>query len=59
MKKEDINHLSKEELQTILCDFYNELDTEFYKYTRSGISEIKDLLPNYINISRKVLHKIK
>ena len=62
MTKQDLEHLNKEELQEILCDFYNEVDKNFSdnKQSRENNSlVIMNMFGGYIKSSRKVLQKIK
>jgi hypothetical protein len=62
MKKQDLEHLSKEELQEILCNFYNEVDKTFSDNRQSREDKtivIMNMFGNYIQSSRKVLQNIK
>ena len=62
MTKQDLEHLSKEELQDIFCNFYNEIDKNFennrqIKEDKTFI--IMNMFAEYIKSARKVLQLIK
>lgn len=62
MIKKDLEHLSKEELQELFCDFYNEVDKNFSDSRQSRKDKnkvIMNMFSNYVKSSRKVLHIIK
>jgi hypothetical protein len=57
MTIKELQHLSKEESQTILCDFYNEIDKIFFDNNQS--EDKITLFQKYLPLSRKVLQQIK
>jgi len=62
MKKQDLEQLSKEELQEILCNFYNEVDKNFSDNRQSREDKsiiIMNMFGEHIKSSRKVLQLIK
>ena len=62
MTEQELEHLSKEKLQTILCDFYNEVDKIFSDNRQSREDKtivIMNMFGNYIQSSRKVFQQIK
>jgi len=62
MTKQDLEQLSKEELQEILCDFYNEVDKNFSDNRQSREDKsiiIMNMFSGYIKSSKKVLQSIK
>ena len=62
MTKEDLEQLGKEELQEILCNFYNEVDKTFSDNRQSREDKsiiIMNMFGEYIKSSRKVLQLIK
>ena len=62
MKKQDLEHLSKEELQEIFCNFYTEVDKNFSDNRQSREDKsiiIMNMFGEYIKSSRKVLQLIK
>ena len=63
MKTQDLEHLTKEQLQEILCDFYNSIDKTFLNLRNSKESSgsfIKmELMGDYLHTSKKLLDKIK
>ena len=62
MTKQDLEQLSKEELQEILCNFYNEVDKNFSDNRQSREDKsiiIMNMFGEYIKSSRKVLQLIK
>ena len=62
MTKQELEHLNKEELQTILCNFYNEVDKNFSDNRQSREDKnivIMNMFGDYIKSSRKVLQEIK
>ena len=61
MVKQNLEHLSKDELQDIFCEFYNEIDKNFSDNRHSRIDKtivIMDMFSNYLYSSRKVLKKL-
>ena len=60
MKKEDLNKLSREELDELFTNFYNDVDKVFLD-NRSADSPfvVSDLFAGYIMSSKKVLTTIK
>lgn len=62
MNKEDLEKLNRDELEGVICDFYNEIDRTFNENRHSSNPDhvvIMELYDNYINSSRKLLRKIK
>jgi hypothetical protein len=62
MTKQDLEQLSKEELQEILCNFYNEVDKNFSDNRQSREDKsiiIMNMFGEHIKSSRKVLQLIK
>jgi len=62
MTKEDLEQLSKEELQEILCNFYNEVDKNFSDNRQSREDKsfiIMNMFGSYIKSAKKVLQRIK
>ena len=57
MKKEDLNKLSREELDELFTNFYNDVDKVFL-YNRNSDSPfvVNELFTGYIRSSRKVLN---
>jgi len=59
MTKKDLEHLSKDKLQEIFSDFYNNVDDEILKNRYSESQDVRNIFAKYIGISRKTLLKIK
>lgn len=62
MTAQELEHLSKEELQIIICNFYNEVDKNFSDNRQSREEKsivIMNMFGDYIKSSRKVLQQIK
>lgn len=60
---EELKHLSKEELQIIFCDFFNEIDKTFLEnrnscYNNKDIT-IMELYNGYLKSAQKAKLKIK
>lgn len=59
---EELEHLSKKELQSILCNFYNEVNKNFSdnRQVRKDKSIIiMNMFENHLQSSRKILQQIK
>ena len=60
MKKEDLNKISKDELDEMFTNFYNEIDKTFSdKIGKNDPFVVNELFAGYIHSARKVLNTIK